>query len=302
MSVGNEPLGAYVALIARARRLRRLPWAWKARLGMREGRARSFLLSREAAIVAAMQARLGVDAQSAQVHFRQLCESTGVAAQMVWHLPFMDDAWLGLRVRLEDESPMADLAWRGGLVVSHHSYHQNLLPVALRRWGIGAHPVANSPAVFSSTAFGAHGFLQEFTHYLDRATVAQLGRGAQALYIDRKRAFPREVRQVWTRREVVFMCADFNDALPTQSPHAFLSGTLAPPTGLMRMALAAGVPVFFAGLAWDGQARCYRMALQPLRLDGLDTLVQAYVAALDAWIRRAPWSWQGWESMAGAGA
>lgn len=295
---GPTSLDAYVALIEGARRWQAWPWSVKSRVGAREGRLRSFLLQRREAIESAMQWRLRIDAAAARASFQRLCESTGVASHMVWHLPRMNDGWLARNVRANDPAPLRMLAATGGLVVSHHSYHQNLLPVSLRIWGIRAHPVARSPALFSQEAFGGHRFLQEFTQYLDRATVAQLD-GAQALYIDQGRAFLRAVREAWARQEVVFMCSDFDDPQTAAPPCDFLGQTLQPPAGLFRLALEQGVPVHFAGMAWQRQCRAYELELQPLDVShGLEALARDYVAHLQGWIVRSPWAWQGWENAA----
>lgn len=288
---------AYVALIKGAQPYRHLPWVLKARVGRWLGRRHSFLLQREAAIIRRLQDALGLDEAGAHACFVQLCENTGQAMQMVTQLPKLTPGWIRRNVCFDTPAPLDELRARGGLVLTHHSYHHNLLASCFKGWGLSAFPVANPPE-----AFGTHEFLYRFTVELNARTQANLA-GGRFLYVNDARALLRGIREVVARRQVIYMLCDFDEPGPGNRVYPFLDRTLQIPGGVLRAFAGESVPVYFAGLRLGPHGR-YHVGWTPLPRseqaadagDPTRGLGQAYVLALQTWVRAYPQAWQGWES------
>lgn len=287
---------AYIRLIQQGRSAAWMPWRWKVALGCRRGRSHSFLRLREAAIVARLQRVLGVDEVVARQELDALCASSGLAMHMVPHLPRITSEWIGRYVIHEGDDGRDTLRQQGGLVLTHHSYHHNLLASCFRGWGLGAYPVANPP-----TAFGDDDFLYRFTVDLNAKTEANLIDGGRFLYVNDRRALLKGIRQALDRRQVVYVLCDFDEDAPGNRSHPFLGGHLRVPSGVLRLvAQEPEVPVFFAGFRFDVSALRYRLGWRQLVREsgtegGCHGLDAAYVRALQAWIQAHPHAWQGWE-------
>lgn len=286
---------SYIRLIRQGRGAAWMPWPWKVALGCWRGRHHSFLRLREAAILQRMQRVLGLGEAQAYEQFDALCASSGLAMHMVPHLPRIDARWIARNVWHEGDEGREALR-AGGLVLTHHSYHHNLLASCFKGWDIAAYPVANPPA-----AFGDDDFLYRFTVDLNAKTQANLMGGAHFLYVNDRRGLLRGIRQAMARRQVVYVVCDFDEDAPGNVARPFLGGTLRVPSGVLRVfAEQPQLPVFFAGFRFDVRAARYRLNWRRLRgdprLDGSSAgLDVAYVNALQDWIRSHPHAWQGWE-------
>lgn len=287
---------AYIRLIQEGQRAGWMPWRWKVALGSRRGLHHSFLRLRAPSILARMQDALRLTPDQAQREFETLCASTGVATHMVPHLPRVDPRWVARHVRHEGQDGREILRAQGGLVLTHHSYHHNLLASCFQGWGLAAYPVANPPS-----AFGEDEFLYRFTLDLNAKTEANLIGGGRFLYVDDRRALLRGVRQVMTQRQLLYVLCDFDEAAPGNVARPFLGGMIRVPSGVLRLvAEQPQWPVYFAGLRFDVHDARYRLSWRRLERDvslggacaGLDA---AYVQALQDWVGAHPHAWQGWE-------
>ena len=283
---------AYICQIERARRCRALPWALACRLGIWLGRYGSFLLQRQEQIVTSMQNSLGIDHAEASHQFRLLCESAGVALQMVWRLAHISNIWLDRQVEILDPEAFREIGQSGGVILSHHSYHHNLLISLFKRSGRAAFPIGNPP-----TAFSADDYLYHFTLSLNQATETNLS-GGRWLYNDQGKAFVQGIRQVLESRQILLVFCDFNEVRKTNPVYPFLGKTLQIPSGVIRLVDKENVPVYFAGFRRQPPGG-YALSLQKLQTRGVDPgappLAEQYVAALEHHVRQHPSSWQCWE-------
>ncbi|RYF84114.1 MAG: hypothetical protein EOO29_00790 [Comamonadaceae bacterium] len=292
----DEFTRSYIRLIEQGRAAAWMPWRWKVALGCWRGRRSSFLRLREAAIGERLRRTLALDATQAQREFESLCASSGLAMHMVPHLPRLDARWIERNVIHEGQDGRDALHAEGGVVLTHHSYHHNLLASCFKGWDLAAYPVANPPA-----AFGEDDFLYRFTVDLNQKTEANLIGGGRFLYVDDRRALLKGIRQALVQRQVLYVLCDFDEDAPGNRHHAFLGGQLRIPTGVLKAVVAqSDAPVYFAGFRFDVAAKRYRLGWQRLARDpaspgGCEGLDAAYVAALQAWIQAHPHAWQGWQ-------
>lgn len=284
---------AYIRLIEQARYCRLLPWPLKCRLGAWLGRRGSFLLQRKEQIVGSMQQALDMDRESASSHFRRLCESSGVAMQMAWQLADTSGLWLQRYVQTAQPDILQSIAETGAVVLSHHSYHQNLLISFFKTVGPAVFPIGNPP-----TAFSSDDYLYHFTTRLNQATATNLN-GGNWLFNNQGRNFLLGIRQVIESRQILMLFCDFNEARKSNPVMPFLGKTLQIPGGVLRLLEKEDIPVYFAGFYLQPHGM-YQVHFEPLRAeaaveDGGVPLAQRYLHALERHIRRYPSAWQCWE-------
>lgn len=287
----------FIQLLRVGRSCRHLPYRLAEPLGAMLGRRFSFLHQRRDKVLANLAAGLGLDASAAAVAFENLCASTGVTTQMVWRLPNLPCSWLEQHIHVADMAPLLRLQAEGGMVLSHHSFHHNLLASTFKRWGLTTRPVANPPAAFSGDDY-----LYRFTLALNAATETNLN-GGRFLYIDAGRDFLKELRASLRARQVVLVFCDFDEAKPFNPRLPFLHGSFQTPTGVVRQALKVGSPLYFAGFQWSPRTG-FELSIKPLgndaaaTADGLADTMRRYLAALTEHLRAYPHAWQMWDVFA----
>lgn len=287
---------SFVRLLRLGRICQPLPLGFALTLGAHLGRRHSFLHHRRDSILANLRGALGLDETAANAAFSNLCASSGVATQMVWHLPNIDNDWLAQKIHTANSDSIRCLQAEGGVVLSHHSFHHNLLASSFKRWGLTTMPVANPP-----TAFSSNDYLYRFTLFLNGATETNLN-GGRFLYVNGGREFLQSLRNALLERHVLLVFCDFNEAKPFNSSYPFLHRTLQPPSGVLRQALREGRPFYFAGFQWS-PGEGFALSLRPLieidvspSEDSLDTVLRRYLTALSDHLRIYPHAWQMWDS------
>jgi len=289
----NDYTRAYISLIERARQVQLLPWALKCRIGAWLGRKGSFLLQRQEQIVTTMQDCLGIDRTEAEHHFRLLCESSGVAMQMTWQLANISRNWLERSILVQDRAELREIAGTGAVILSHHSYHHNLLISFFKICGLPAFPVGNPP-----TAFSEDDYLYRFTLRLNQATATNLS-GGEWLFNNQGRDFLLGLRHALEPGKILLVFCDFNEARKSNPVLPFLGRTLQIPNGVLRLLEKTPVPVYFAGFRREPPGS-YVVSLTRLRPQeaGLSStsLGEDYLAALERHIRQTPSAWQYWEA------
>lgn len=288
----DEYTKTYISLIEHARSCDRLPWWIKCRIGAWFGRNRSFLLLRQQQITDSMQACLGISQFEADGHFRLLCESSGVAMQMVRQLADISVDWLEKHIRTTDGDVLQEIRTNGGVVLSHHSYHHNLLISFFKRCGLPAFPVGNPP-----TAFSEDDYLYHFTLQLNQATATNLS-GGHWLYNNQGREFLTGLRQAIEPGKILLVFCDFNEAKKSNPVLPFLGKTLQMPNGVLRLVEKEPVPVYFAGFRRQPPGS-YVLSLTRLHTQAVDPKAEPlgvqYLQALERHVRQYPPTWQGWE-------
>lgn len=279
----------YIRLLRCSRSWRYLPWSLKYRIGALMGRYGSFLLHRTDQIVASMQVALGIDRAAAEQQFRLLCENSGVAMQMAWQLADTPSAWFERYIRIEQPHHVQSIGKTGAVILSHHSYHQNLLISYFKTTGLASYPVGNPP-----TAFSEDDYLYRFTLYLNQSTATNLN-GGEWLYNDQGRAFLLGIRHALESRQILLVFCDFNEPKKSNPVYPFLGKQLQIPGGVIRLVEKESLPVYFAGFSPQSSGR-YALSLEPLHTGGgTPPLAQQYLQALERHVRRFPAAWQCWE-------
>lgn len=288
----DEYTKTYISLIEHARYVRALPWWLKCRIGSWFGRHRSFLLLRREQIVATMQSCLDCDRAAAEHHFGLLCESSGVAVQMVEELDNIPERWLKRHIQLTDTGRFQDIGRDGAVILSHHSYHHNLLISFFKLCGLPVYPIGNPP-----TAFSADDYLYHFTLRLNRATATNLNEGGW-LFNNQGKHFLTGLRQALEPQKILLVFCDFHEVKKSNPVLPFLGKTLQMPNGVLRLIEKETVPVYFAGFCRQPPGD-YVLSLQRLSTQGTDPGASAlgvqYLQALEAHVRRHPSAWQCWE-------
>jgi len=289
----DEYTKTYIHLIEHGRYSRLLPWGLSCRIGAWFGRNRSFLLHRKVQITTSMQACLDIDAEEAGWHFRLLCESSGVAMQMVQKLADISVSWINRHILTPDQGLLEEIGQTGAVILSHHSYHHNLLISSFKRYGLPAFPVGNPP-----TAFSEDDYLYRFTIKLNQATASNLC-GGQWLYNNRGRQFLLGLRQALKPGRILLVFSDFNESGAQNPVLRFMGRTLQIPNGVLRLIEREKVPVFFAGFRREPPVD-YMLSLVRLKNSnanpGSPSLGVQYLKELEKHVRQYPSAWQYWEA------
>lgn len=284
----------FIQLLRLGRLCRPLPYGVAEALGARLGRRFSFLRLRRQKVLANLAAGLGLNAAAAEAAFENLCASTGMTTQMVWRLPNLSQPWLEQHIRVHDMAPLLRLQAEGGVVLSHHSFHHNLLASTFKRWGMTTMMVANPPAAFSSLDY-----LYRFTLFLNAASETNFN-GGRILYVDGRREFLKGIQATLAARQVLLVFCDFNEDKAFNPRLPFLHGSLQAPSGVIRQALKAGRPLYFAGFQWTAGVG-FELSIHPLETSGtataadLEETMRRYLAALTEHLHVYPHAWQMWD-------
>jgi lauroyl/myristoyl acyltransferase len=289
---------SYVQAFERMIRLARwgngLPWTVRKRCGAWLGRRYSFLRLQAAGILDNLCTNLDVPRSTAEAHLDALCASSGVAFQMTHLLAGLPDRWIADNVRTEQAHLLDRVRTDGGVILSHHSFHQNLLAACLKHWGLATCTLANDPSILGA------GEMYRFTAKLNRDTESNLN-GGRFLYVHEGRELVRSMRDCLRKKLCMLLFCDFNEAKPFNRVHPFLRSRLQPPSGVVSYAHRHGSPFYFAGfrLADD---YTYRLYLEDLDAGstgeddaGAQELMRRYLAALERHVRLFPSAWQTWE-------
>lgn len=241
-----------------------------------------------------MQVCLGIDHQDATHHLRLLCESTGVAMHMVERLANIPCGWLERYVHVSDKELLEEIGRNGAVILSHHSYHHNLMISFFKLCGLPLYPVGNPPAAFSEDDY-----LYQFTLRLNQATASNLN-GGSWLFNSRGKEFLLGVRKSLELRKILLVFCDFNESKKTNPVLPFLGKTLQMPNGVLSLLEKECVPIYFAGFCLQSSDR-YLLTLTRLQTKqdspAAAPLGVQYLEALERHVRQHPSAWQHWEMM-----
>jgi lauroyl/myristoyl acyltransferase len=215
--------------------------------------------------------------------------------QMVEQLPYISSAWLRRHIRVaEDGALLEEIAETGAVILSHHSYHHNLLISYFKVCGLASFPVGNPP-----TAFSDDDYLYHFTVRLNDATATNLNNG-RWLFNNQGKDFLRGLKRALEPGNILLVFCDFNEAKKSNPVLPFLGKTLQIPNGVLRLVEKETVPVYFAGFHREPPGS-YLLSLRRLRTQGADPetapLGEQYLAALEQHVRQHPAAWQCWEAL-----
>lgn len=273
-----------------------LPWRARKGLGALFGRYFSFLRLKEQQIVENISRNLGLPRSTSTEYFVDLCRSSGVAFQMANILAGLSDEWIAENVITRQRALLDRIKSEGGVILSHHSFHHNLLIASLKHWGLSTSVLANPPAAQSDDER-----IYRFTVKLNADTESNLN-GGRFLYVNEGKELIRSIKDCLKKKTCILLFCDFNEPKPFNRQYQFLGSQIQPPSGVIRYAHRKGSPFYFAGLTLSADYK-YHLHIERLEPSGtaldaeehVDHIMQLYISALEAFIRDNPSCWQHWD-------
>ncbi len=227
------------------------------------------------ALTANMRAALGSPAEDAAVRgaARRLIVNYADYLVDLFYSDHLDRAAIAGRIRAEglEHLDRALRSGRGAIVVSAHLGHWEIGAMALSLRGYPVNVIA-------------------LTHRDRRIDALFLARraqhGVQTIPLGR----PREALRALERGQIVALNADrpFGDRL-VEVP--FFGRRLPFPSGYARLSLKAGAPVLPTFFVGDGKGGYVLRIRPPLAGPGEDGIVRAFIAEVEAAVRRDPTQW-----------
>jgi lauroyl/myristoyl acyltransferase len=202
--------------------------------------------------------------------------------------PTMDARWVKENVSFESADVFSQLCAGGGLFLTFHTHHQNTLACLPGLAGASVSAVAAAPA--ESPLYPVIGHWAE---QLNRSSACHFN-GGEYLFTNDLRGLAKKLRHAFTAGQVVVCLADVNQGDSDGATVELLGRRIAPPTGVIEMALRLNVPVFAGILSPRGQG----LVLKTVRIETQETLngtLRAYFSLLEQSIIADPACWQGWE-------
>lgn len=237
-------------------------------------------------ISAAIGDALALDTSSAHRAWLRWRASHARCMLTIFQYDRMDTQWLQRTVAVEQPQLLQRMVQTGGLILTYHTHHQNTLAALLGVAGCTISPVAASAA--DSPLYQVIG---RYIDLINNGSQRQF-RGGTYLYTDNLRRVLREARTRLQRGELLLSLCDFHQQ-SSEPPHTLFGRTITPPTGVIRLALQCGVPIYL-GLLFPMAGGRFRLALAEARGSDLHTVIDEYLAFLEQTVRHAPEAWQGW--------
>lgn len=238
-------------------------------------------------ITASIGTALSLDPQSAHRVWLRWRASHTRFALTIFRYGQLDSVWLQQDVQVQNRELLGQIVTGGGLVLGYHTHHHNTLAVVLGEAGGVLTPIAASAT--DSPLYRAIG---RYIDLINNGSQQHL-RGGSYLYTDNPRHMLQEARAKLQQGGLLLTLCDFHQP-STDQPHCFLGRAIVPPTGVIRLALQCGAPIYYALFFPDAAGR---LQLQLLRAKGSDqrAVVDDYLDFLEQGVRRTPEAWQGWE-------
>lgn len=221
--------------------------------------------------------------------------SQGAWAVELHDYPERDASWARDGVDCDDRAALARLVERGGLLLTYHSHHHNLLAAFLGQSGTPLWAVAGTEEGSPYKPWTG-----TYIRKINGGSEA-LFNGGRYLFTDQMRSLLVGARRAFERGQTVLTVCDNPSPGPTAVEAVLFGRRLPVATGMIELALEAGAPVTFAILYSDlaGGHRC-RIASADVPLD-LRGVVRQYAQRLEAWVGEDPHAWQGlawWDTLA----
>lgn len=239
------------------------------------------------AIKAVIGSACALDSQKAHQAWLRWRASHACFVLTIFRYDRLDHEWLHRSVQIEQPQLLERIVQTGGLILTYHTHHQNTLAALLGVAGCTISPVAASAA--DSPLYQVIG---RYIDLINNGSQQQF-RGGSYLYTDNLRRALQRARTCLQRGELLLSLCDFHQPSAEQS-HCFLGRTITPPTGVIRLALQARVPIYFGLLFPDSTGR-FQLQLGQAVADELHRVTSEYLEFLAQVVRTAPEAWQGWE-------
>lgn len=265
-----------------------LPQRWHARAAAAMAREFSPELPEALKIWSGLRQFTGCSDVDAHRLLAQWYANQGAFALELHDYPGLDAGWARERVHCDERDVLAQLAARGGLVLTYHSHHHNRLGAFLglsgaKVWGIAA---TEENSLWKP-------WTGRWVRLINGGSESHFG-GGSYLFTDQMRNLLVRSRHALRHHEtVVSLCDNASDQAGAVVVDCF-GRSLPVATGMIDLALASGAPVSFALFYSDlrGGHRC-RLALAPAGADAAG-IARAYIEQLVEWLKPDPYAWQGW--------
>ena len=228
------------------------------------------------------------DAQAHEWLARWLANQGALAIEL-HDYPQLDANWARHEVHCSEgeRDVLADIAARGGLVITCHSHHHNRLGAFLGVSGTAVWGIAGPEETSLWQPWTAR-----YVRKINGGSEAHFG-GGRYLFIDDMRGLLRESRAALQRGETVVNLADGPQDSPTAVPVELAGRRLDMARALIDLAVDVGAPVRFAMFYSDlqGRHRCRLASASPNI--GAGDVAHEYAAQLMRWCADEPYAWQG---------
>ncbi|MBL1210228.1 hypothetical protein [Geminocystis sp. GBBB08] len=243
-------------------------------------------------LLSSFQSALGVNLAEAKIILNQWEASKGLGTLNIFRYSQIDKEWVNQYVEIENISVFEKIAKVGGLVLTYHTFHQNMLPIIFSSFGIRVIGIGTNPM---KNFYDLH--VIQYKNFRMNAIDQKLKlSGGHLVYIDEKRNLIKNAKAAFANGDVVLLACDnhhINSKFPSLN---LLGGSIRiNAEGMLRLAKEAKVPVYFALFSPNltGKYNLCLKAIEPLT--DLEQNIQTYFDFLEQNIRSTPWVWQGWE-------
>jgi len=265
------------------------PKRWRLNLARLLGRLRSPY--RGNPLFSVMSAALQLDEQHAKTEEAYWLANHGISISTLFHYPSLaPNGWLNQIICVENSDLLREICMGGGLVLTTHCHHQNLIAAYL-----GAESGAMYPLAASAESSGLYRWIGRYIKKLNRDSEAWFGEG-HYLYTDNKKFSVRTMLDVFARKKLILALCDVpSKTISTQPANGRVFGRFfTPPTGSIKAAIKQGVPIYFAHMA--SEKKSLVLLLNRISTDEtVEDVLHEYCGFLEKSLRRFPHSWQGWE-------
>lgn len=265
----------------------KLPKAWQHFAAQRVARRLSPYCRDRRAIQSALRMALGLGQAQAEQVWQDWLDSHGRFGLRTFDYPALDAAWLANEVVVESPEVLDKIARDGGLFLTYHSHHQNIVACIPGILGKKTYAIAASE---KGSPFAP--YTGRWVRMLNGGSEAHF-QGGQYLFTDELKTLLRGSKQALADGDVLICLCDFQQPGKQSLTTPLLGREISAATGTIQLALDAGVPIYCALLFPD--AGRYRLRLCDISAVGdAAAVLRAYFGFLEDSVRAYPVAWQGW--------
>lgn len=243
-------------------------------------------------LLSSFQTALGVNLAEAKIILNQWEASKGLSTLNIFRYSQIDKEWSKRYVEIDDTSVLEKIEKEGGLVLTYHTFHQDILPIILSSIGIRLIAVGVNPV--EQHLHYRH--VTQYKHLRHKAIDEKLKlSGGNIIYTYDKRNLIKSLKTVFANGDVVFLACDTHH-IDNKFPPLNLLGLpiRINAGGILRLAKKANVPVYFA-LLYSNLTGGYSLHLKAIAsLTNIKQDMQEYFNFLETHLKNVPWAWEGW--------
>lgn len=227
-----------------------------------------------------------IDKKSLKQQSNYWLESHGIFCISIFKLDSLD-SWLLKQTQNTSQQAIEKLAMTGGLVLSYHTFHHNLL---LSYLGIVTHrPVFVFAAPEKNCAY--YPYIGKYTKIINSGT-QRLFNGGDYLFTDNLKKSLSLAKKALQKNEIVISLNDnpaFGNGVTT---HCFMGKKFSLATGSIRMALEQEKPIY-ASIFYPDLYGKYIFQLIELKTNSVHSVTSDYLNFLQTHIFKSSYCWQG---------